>query len=176
MACCFNEISVNDVVKDPSRAKTPAWDNVRQNITVVHKPDMNIIQLENYIKTHKPDILIIDQLDHVQINKSYESGHERLGLLYRRVRELCSLYDLVIIAVGQASAEAEGKTIVTYAMSEGSRTSKAATADAIIGIGKPDQEEGDAVVRYLTCSKNKISGFKGTIVTRLIQSESRFTA
>ncbi len=176
MACCYNQLSVHEVMRNPAIAKTEGWEKVRKNITVVHKPDMNVNQLENYIKTHKPDVLILDQLDHVQVAKTYESGHERLGILYRRVRELCSLYGLVIIAVTQASAEAEGKTIVTYAMSEGSRTSKAATADAIIGIGKNENEEGDGVTRYLNLSKNKISGWKGTLVVKLIQSESRFIA
>ena len=176
MACCYNQLSVHDVMRNPAIAKTDGWEAVRKNITVVHKPDMNINQLENYIKKHKPDVLILDQIDHIQVSKTFESGHERLGMLYRRARELCSIYNNVTISVTQASAEAEGKTVVTYAMAEGSRTSKAATADAIIGIGRSDTDEGDIVTRYLNLSKNKISGYKGTIVTKLIQSESRFIA
>lgn len=174
MAACWNQISIHEAAKNPTILKTAGWDAVRKNITLVHKPDMTIGQLEAYVKVQKPDVLILDQIDHIQLSKSYENGHERLGVLYRRVRELCSMYNMVVIAVTQASAEAEGKTIVTYSMAEGSKTSKAATADAIIGLGKTDTEEGDVVTRYLHISKNKISGSKGTVVAKFIQSESRF--
>lgn len=177
--CCFNEVSFQLARENPTILRTDSWDALRKKLVFVHQPEITLTQLDAYLKTHKPDILIIDQIDHLGIVGSYEKGHERLGAVYRRVRELASKHDCVIIGVSQASAEGEGKTKITFAMAEGSKTAKAAAADLIIGIGKADEnndEEGDQVLRYFTVSKNKISGWKGTVVAKLIQSESRLVA
>ena len=172
--CCYNQQSIHDVLKNPEMAATAGWKEISTRITAVHKPDVTISQLEKYLKKHRPDIICLDQIDHIGMSGTYESGQEKLGALYRKCRELCSTYNCVMIAVTQASADAEGKTVVTYSMLADSKTSKSAAADCIIGIGKADgEEEGDVVLRYYTVSKCKISGWKGTVVAKLIQSESR---
>lgn len=174
--CCYNQVSINTAMQDPSSVKTEGWDNVRKNMVFLHKPEITAAQLESYVKDNRPDVLIIDQLDHISVVGNYEKGHERLGAVYRKARELTSKYDCVIIAVSQASADAEGRSIVTYAMAEGSKTSKAATADLIVGIGRTDEatgEEGNCVLRHYTVSKNKLSGWRGTAVVKLLQDESR---
>lgn len=175
--CCFNEQSFMEVKANPELGRTEGWEIIRRNLTFVHKPDISLSQLENYIKKHRPDVIVVDQIDHLGISGSYEKGHEKLGAIYRRTRELASMYECVIIGVCQASAEGEGSTRINFSMAEGSKTSKAAAADLIIGIGKKDQEEdGDQVLRYFTVSKNKISGWHGVSVCKLIQSQSRLIA
>lgn len=177
--CCYNEISSNQAIADPQLANTDGWRELRKKVTFVHQPEMTLSQLDYYCKRHKPDVLIVDQLDHVMINHEFNRGDERLGGIYRRFREILSIHGVVGIGVSQASAEAEGKTKINFAMAEGSKTSKAAAADLIIGLGKADEnttvmEEGNEVNRYFTISKNKLSGWKGTVTCKLIQDQSRF--
>jgi len=60
-------------------------------------------------------------------------------------------------------------------MMENSKTGKAAEADLIIGIGKQDVSDNERQ-RYLTISKNKLTGFHGNIVCNLDTDTSRYTA
>ena len=46
----------------------------------------------------------------------------------------------------------------------------------VIGIGKSDVTDNDDNRRYLTISKNKLTGFHGNIVCNLDTSLSRYTA
>jgi hypothetical protein len=61
-------------------------------------------------------------------------------------------------------------------MMENSKTGKAAEADLIIGIGKSDVTDNDDKRRYLTVSKNKLTGFHGRVVCNLDTEMSRYTA
>ena len=82
------------------------------------------------------------------------------------MRELAKRHDCAVIGVSQASAEAEGKTRVDFSMMEGSKTGKAAEADVVLGIGKHSgtNEDGEPDhTRFLTISKNKLSGYHGSI-------------
>lgn len=177
--CCYNQQSFHAVRENPKIADTEGWAKIKNNLVFVHSPEMNFAQLDSYLKKYRPDFIVVDQLDNVSLNGAFNSSHERLGAVYRRARELASKYDCVFIGVTQASAEAEGATRVTFSHAEGSKTGKAAAADLIIGIGKSDEatdEEGNAVLRYFTVSKNKISGWHGTIIAKLLQDQSRFIA
>lgn len=177
--CCFNEASFDALRENPKLADNENWHKVRQNLTFLHKPEITMTQLDSYCKKFTPDVIVVDQLDHLGIKESFEKGHERLGAIYRRAREIAAKYNCVVIGVSQASAEAEDRAKITFSMAEGSRTAKAAAADLIVGIGKVEENadvEGNSVIRHFHVSKNKISGWKGTIVARLIQDQSRFTA
>lgn len=176
--CCFAEKPYEEVRANPSIAMTPEWADVSRRMFFVHQPEISLTQLDFYCKKNRPDVLIIDQLDHVAPSGDYNSSAEKLGAIYRKAREIASKYDCVVVAVSQASAEAEGKSVVTYSHAENSKTAKAAAADLIVGIGKVEDlagEESNEVTRYFTVSKNKISGWKGTKVCKLVQNESRLT-
>ena len=93
-----------------------------------------------------------------------------------KFREVCKRHNVFGIGISQASADAEGRTHVTYAMMENSKTGKAAEADLIIGIGKSDVADSSDTRRYLTISKNKLTGFHGNIPVNLESTTSRYTA
>ena len=107
---------------------------------------------------------------------SFARTDEKLRAIYTKFREVCKRHNLFGIGISQASADAESKTNVTYAMMENSKTGKAAEADLIIGIGKSDITDNKDERRYLTISKNKLTGFHGNIVCNLDIARSRFTA
>ena len=121
-------------------------------------------------------MLIVDQLDKINVSGTFARTDEKLREIYLKFREICKRHDLFGIGISQASAEAENRTSVTYAMMENSKTRKAAEADLIIGIGKSDITDNNDSRRYLTISKNKLTGFHGNIVCNLETDTSRYTA
>ena len=146
---------------------------------VVHRTYRNIENRDirykiRYIKKEEASIVFIDQADKVTIGGSFNASHERLREVYRRIREVAKRQNCAIFGVSQASAEAEGKTRLSFTMMEGSKIGKASEADLIIGIGKTEVEPDDEI-RHLTISKNKISGWHGTIATKIHPQISRYT-
>lgn len=175
-ASCYNQVSVGKLMDNPELANTQGWNTVRKNLTFLHKSDISIAQLENYCKAHTPDVLIIDQLDHLATTGNFDKVTDKVGAVYRKTRELASKYNCVIIGISQASAEGENRSKITFSMAENSKTGKAAAADLIVGIGKVDEstgEEGNCVIRHYHVSKNKLNGWHGNAVVKLIQDESR---
>jgi len=152
------------------------FSGIAPNLTMVDNVDASIEWLNVYCENKKPDILIIDQLDKINVQGSFARTDEKLRAIYTKFREVCKRHNLFGIGISQASADAESKTNVTYAMMENSKTGKAAEADLIIGIGKSDITDNNDERRYLTISKNKLTGFHGNIVCNLDISKSRFTA
>jgi hypothetical protein len=66
-----------------------------------------------------------------------------------------------VIAVSQASGEAEGKLWLTMDMVDGSKTAKQGEADWILGIGK--EQDNTSRIRYLNITKNKLLGDEDTL-------------
>ena len=149
---------------------------IAPNITMLDNVDASIEWLNKYCASKKPDILIIDQLDKLNVSGTFARTDEKLREIYLKFREICKRHDVFGIGISQASADAENKTNVTYAMMENSKTGKAAEADLIIGIGKSDITDNNDSRRYLTISKNKLTGFHGNIVCNLETATSRYTA
>ena len=125
-----------------------------------------------FITRFKPDIVIIDQLDKVNIDGTYNSSHEKLREVYRRAREMAKRHECALVAVSQASADADGRTRLDFSMMENSKTGKAAEADLIIGIGKHGQtDDGEPCTqRFLNISKNKLSGYHGVVPCNLLEN------
>jgi replicative DNA helicase len=151
-------------------AASGKWNAVRNNYHIIDTVDMTMQRLNAYAKRHKPDVLIIDQLDKVYTHGQFARVDQRLREVYRLAREIAKRHDCFVIGISQASADAEGKTILTYSMMEESKTGKAAEADLIIGIGKRGVDDAvnpssfsDDRQRHLTVSKNKITGWHGTV-------------
>ena len=105
----------------------------------------------------------MDQLDKINVTGTFARTDEKLRSIYTKYREICKRHDLFGIGISQASADAEGKTNVTYAMMENSKTGKAAEADLIIGIGHQNVVDSESTLRSLCVSKNKITGWHGRI-------------
>lgn len=139
-------------------------------------PEWDMTMIDALVAKVQPDVVWIDQADKVTIKGSYNSGHERLRELYRQLRELAKRHNCAVMGCSQASADAEGKTRLGFDMLEGSKTGKAAEADLILGIGKRPQEEGQAedAARFITISKNKISGVHDTVIVNIQPKLSRY--
>jgi replicative DNA helicase len=170
-------LTKEQIIADPKAARERFWEAADGRVVVADTQDWDLDLIEAYIGKERPDVVIIDQLDKVHISGRFDAGHERLRELYRRARETAKRYKCAVIGVSQASDAARGRTRLTFDMLEGSKIGKAAEADLIIGIGKVDAPDADDdPTRYLTVSKNKLSGWHGTIIANLNAPLSRYEA
>ena len=93
------------------------------------------------------------------------------------LEKLAKRYDCALLVVSQASAEAKGRTKLSPFEMEGSKIGKSAETDLILGIGKIENDSEEAeqdLTRYITVSKNKLSGWHGTIVCNIKPDVSRY--
>ena len=158
-------LTKEQIFEDTDKAKVIFKARSRGLISFKDTQDFDLDMIDRYLARKAPDIVFIDQADKVMIGGNFNASHERLRELYRRLREMAKK-NCAIFGISQASAEADGRTRLTYTMMEGSKIGKAAEADLILGIGKQDLEEDDNM-RFITVSKNKISGWHGTITCQI---------
>jgi|TARA_R110000796_G_scaffold147085_1_gene263891 KaiC/GvpD/RAD55 family RecA-like ATPase len=165
------------IVANPQKARQKFTD-IEDLFDMNEVMDWDLNKIEAYVEKEQPDILIIDQADKVNIGGNFNAGHERLRELYRRLRETAKKFDCAVLAVSQASNDAKGRTRLSGFDMEGSKIGKMAELDLCIGIGK--HEAGDVddsepdTSRYLTVSKNKLSGWHGTVICNIQPELSRY--
>jgi KaiC/GvpD/RAD55 family RecA-like ATPase len=151
------------------------WKKIRDKIHVYDCKDFTVESIDSYCEEYKPDIVVIDQLDKVELSGSFNSGHEKLREIYKLTRDISSRRDVCMFGICQASSDAHDKNHISFDTMEGSKTGKAAEADLIIGIGKKDDWEGkEDFTRTLCISKNKLTGWHGIIVCKIVPSKSRY--
>jgi replicative DNA helicase len=116
-------------------------------------------RIEAVLKQYNPALIIFDQIDKIRGFKGDRNDLE-LKQIYQWAREIAKQY-APVIAVSQASGEAEGKLFLTMDMVDGSKTAKQGEADWILGIGK--EQDNTSRTRYFNISKNKLIGDKDTL-------------
>lgn len=175
---CHAGMSKEEVIAEPEKCKN-MFSHISENLEMRDIQDWDINKIEGYIEKTDVDVVVIDQADKVHISgKSFNSSHEKLRELYRRLRELAKRQSVALIVVSQASNEARGRTRLSGFDMEGSKIGKMAELDVCIGIGKQESGEIDDseidYTRYLTVSKNKLSGWHGTVICNLEPQISRY--
>lgn len=121
--------------------------------------DLGVDELNSVFRDHNPAIIVFDLLDKVRGFNKEERDDLRLGKLYLWARELSHKYGPVI-AGSQADGSAEGVRFIQMNQLRGSKTDKAAEADAIIAIGR-DISLPNPNTRFIHVPKNKLNGGPG---------------
>jgi replicative DNA helicase len=111
-------------------------------------------RIDSILKNSNPALIIFDQIDKIKGFKGDRNDLE-LKAIYQWAREIAKTY-APVIAVCQASGEAEGKLWLTMDMVDSSKTAKQGEADWILGIGK--EQDNTSRYRYLNITKNKLLG------------------
>ena len=111
-------------------------------------------RIESVLKQYNPALIIFDQIDKIRGFKGERHDLE-LKQIYQWAREIAKTY-APVIAVSQASGEAEGKLFLTMDQVDGSKTAKQGEADWILGIGK--EQDNLSRSRYFNICKNKLVG------------------
>jgi replicative DNA helicase len=170
---CWTGMTKEEITKDISLA-TERWNQIKSNVKIIDTVNWDLDQIDAYCDVNKPDIVIVDQLDKIGVRGNFARTDEKLRAIYTGAREVAKRHDCCIIAISQASAEAQGRAELTFDMMENSRTGKAAEADLIIGIGQQNVVDSEAVLRTLCVSKNKITGWHGRIDCEINPLLSRY--
>ena len=171
----FTGMNTADIRENPDLASS-RYLAIRDRLIMKDAQEWDMEMLDGYVSRIKPDILVVDQLDKINIAGQFGGTHEKLREIYRQARELSKRHSLGLIAVSQASAEAEGRVRLDFSMMENSRTGKASEADLICGIGKSSGEDDDGPdpTRFLQISKNKLSGWHGQVICNLQADITRY--
>lgn len=156
---------------DPDLISTEYNKRTKGNIKLGDYSRLHRSDIESICEEMHPALLVIDQIDKVKGFKA-DKRETMLGELYQWTREMAKEY-CPIIGVCQASASAEGKRWLTMDDVAESKTTKAAEADFIIGIGKT-HDEGQEDVRYLHIIKNKLTGIHARITCRIRADIARY--
>jgi len=151
----INDLFTNDEVKQAR------YDEFTQDrIKILDFEDSNSKhKIEAVLKHYNPALIIFDQIDKIRGFKGERNDLE-LKAIYQWAREIAKTY-APVIAVSQASGEAEGKLFLTMDMVDGSKTAKQGEADWILGIGK--EQDNTSRTRYFNISKNKLIGDQDTM-------------
>ncbi len=137
------------------------WSKIKDNIKMIDTVDWSLDDIDSHCEKYKPDIIVVDQLDKVNVKGTFARTDEKLRAVYTGAREIAKRRDCVVIAISQASAEAQNKDHISFDMMENSKTGKAAEADLIIGIGNRTSNDPENNMRILNVNKNKITGWHG---------------
>ena len=139
------KISNNSIYKDEVGNRIKLLDTVDSS---------NYKRIEEIIKASNPALIIFDQIDKIKGFKADRNDLE-LKQIYQWAREIAKEH-APVIAISQASGEAEGKLWLTMDMVDSSKTAKQGEADWILGIGK--EQDNTSRMRYFNITKNKLVG------------------
>lgn len=145
---------------DRERRQRQYEDITDNRIKILDFEDSNTrSRIDSILKQSKPALIIFDQIDKIKGFKGDRNDLE-LKAIYQWAREIAKTY-APVIAVSQASGEAEGKLWLTMDMVDGSKTAKQGEADWILGIGK--EQDNTSRSRYFNICKNKLLGDTDTL-------------
>jgi len=169
---CYTGLTLETIQGNTQQTRT-LFAPIASRLHLVDSVDMSMNHVDDYVRHNHPDILVIDQLDKVHIGGSYARSDEKLKAIYTATREIAKRHNCLVIAVSQASYDAEGKRDLTYAMLDNSKTGKAGEADLIIGVGHNPAIDAETI-RHIYISKNKINGWHGARQVLFNGSISRY--
>jgi len=153
-------MTVKELFSDKVNNKQRYLNTTGNRIQILDFEDSsNKARIEAVLKQYNPALIIFDQIDKIRGFKGERNDLE-LKQIYQWAREIAKTY-APVIAVSQASGEAEGKIFLTMDMVDGSKTAKQGEADWILGIGK--EQDNTSRIRYFNISKNKLIGDADTL-------------
>ena len=171
--CAYLNRNVSEL-KENLESYNEVYDKeIKENLFMLEGREISVREIDKFVEINKPDIIFIDQLDKVAISGTYSRLDEKLRAVYESARAIAKRNGCMVWAVSQASYDAHNRQEIDFSMLENSKTGKASEADIIIGIGKNFGEEED-YIRHLCVSKNKLSGWHGTITCRIDIQKARY--
>ena len=171
---CFTGLNKEQISENIDEAYEE-WKRIKDNIEMIDTVDWTVQDIDRHCEKYNPDVVVIDQLDKIGITGSYARTDEKLRAIYTSAREIAKRRNCVVIAISQASADAQNRNSISFDMMENSKTGKAAEADLIIGIGSNTTADPTNNARVLNVSKNKITGWHGDPACVIDRYTSRYS-
>jgi len=120
----FSGLTKERLIQNNAEA-SKLWGTIKERVRTIDIPfGTPVEQIAARTRDRKPDIVIVDQLDKLGVRPlagNFNAETDRIRLLYIKFREIAKAYNCLVVGVCQASAAAEGHTIVTYDMAEKNR-------------------------------------------------------
>lgn len=148
-------VTLAELMANATRYKAAFKQRVGDKLKFFGIEHSNKAALEKIIATYQPALIVYDQIDKIT-GFDGERDDLRLGSIYQWAREMCKPYGAAL-GVTQADGTAEGVKYLNMGHIANSKTSKAAEADFIFGIGKTHNTEQESS-RYISICKNKLIG------------------
>lgn len=153
-------ITLSELLANATRYKAAFKQRVGDKLKFFGIEHSNKESITKINRQYKPALIVYDQIDKIL---GFEADRDdlRLGAIYQFVREECKAYGAAI-GVTQADGTAEGVKYLNMGHTANSKTSKAAEADFILGLGKshnPNEENS----RFISICKNKLFGDSDTL-------------
>lgn len=152
LQCTFEDINSNR--KGAVEKYKKAINGPMSKIKIVDKADVNIYDVEEFLKTHNVKLIVFDQLWKVNgFEKKSGSSTERLGNIYQWARETAKTY-APVLTVHQVKTEGEGVEYLTPSMLYLSGTVIQGEVDTLIMMGR-NYNPGQDNNRFVYVAKNK---------------------
>lgn len=127
-------------------------------IRLIDKPAADYKYYQRELERINPKLIIIDMLDKIHGFDNSKRDDLRLQQLYQWAREMAKIYGPVLASSQVDGTGADTEYIGMHQLA-GSRVAKQGEADAIITIGRLENEDaGHENRRYLYVPKNKLRG------------------
>lgn len=151
--------TLTELMLDRERSRNNYLKITKGNLRIYDSAQISRKEVENMCSKIDPSFIIFDQIDKI---KGFAEDREdlRLGSIYIWARELAKTY-CPVIGVCQAAATGEGKRFLEMDDVANAKTSKAAEADWILGVGA-SHDNGMEFIRHLHLIKNKLLGDEDT--------------
>lgn len=122
-----------------------------KNVHIVHGVTA-LPAVRKWIERLKPDVLVLDQVRHISaLGENLTASMEAVA---RAMRSFAAQYGLIVFGVTQASADAQGKAVLSLTDLDSSKTGLQGAVDLMVGVGHSE----DRSTRYLSVCRNKVSG------------------
>jgi hypothetical protein len=158
----FFGIPIDQLASNPQRYKEVFQEKVGNRFKFFGIDRCNKRDIERIIEELDPALVVYDQLDGVT-GFAADRNDLMLGEIYKWARKLTKTGSgHAAIAVTQADGTAENTRWLTMQHVSEAKTTKQATADWILGMGKI-HDDGAEYVRFLNISKNKLLGDEDSI-------------
>ena len=163
------------VLAQPERAIAYYNKLYGSKVKLLDRAGISDYELKAIVKQFRPRFMIIDQGDKIKSKTGRHTNETaRLGALYGGYREWAKEFEMDILTVGQAHADASGKKYLRKSWMNNSKTEKPGELDYAIGIGCDGIANDQDMRRYMSVCKNK-TGPHGCFVAMMDPHKARYT-
>lgn len=111
---------------------------------------------------YKVDMIVLDYADLMETPRKVFSGEERLGCIFKDLKRLSQVRNIVVWTASQTSGGSYGKRVLTLA-DTGYSKKKAQWSNLVIGMGSDPDDVANGILR-LSISKNTYGPSGGQVV------------
>lgn len=162
-----------EIIEAPERADVLARETGYDNLIFAGGDTSSLGDISRLLEEYKPDVLVIDQIRNISTPE--DNFTRQLEKIAKAVRRIARKYNVLAVSVTQAGDSATNKAVLTMEDVDSSKTGVPAAMDVMLGLGATE-EDIKLNRRYVSITKNKISGRREAFPVQVIPSLSKVTS